>query len=208
MQSNDLAGTEVVIRENGSRYLGSDGTSGWVWQAGRVLAAQLLASVDVGGLRILELGSGTGWLALTLARAGAFVTATERPGALALLTRNVYGHLDRVVADEATCARISVEVERCEWKDNAKVAGDFDIVVGSDLFYIVESYPLLLNALLLNNCKRCILTWEERIPLEEATFLVLAAAAGFAFDPPKQVGKNEVTNNRFWYLDMSFGRID
>eukprot|EP00567_Pseudictyota_dubia_P010032 CAMPEP_0197460458 /NCGR_PEP_ID=MMETSP1175-20131217/54106_1 /TAXON_ID=1003142 /ORGANISM="Triceratium dubium, Strain CCMP147" /LENGTH=163 /DNA_ID=CAMNT_0042995549 /DNA_START=232 /DNA_END=723 /DNA_ORIENTATION=+ len=162
-----------------------------------------MANIDLRDLRILELGSGTGWLALTLAHAGAIVTATERPGALTLLTRNVYGHLDRTAAEEATC--ISVEVEQCKWGDNVRVAGEFDIIIGSDLFYIVESYPLLLNTLLVHNCKRCILTWEERIPLEEASFLVLAAAAGFTFNPPIHVGINEVTNNRILYLDMFFG---
>mmetsp|Transcript_15557 Transcript_15557/g.45009 ORF Transcript_15557/g.45009 Transcript_15557/m.45009 type:complete len:207 (-) Transcript_15557:140-760(-) len=205
MQSKGLAGTAVIVREDGTRFLGSDESSGWVWQAGRVLASQLLSTsnFDVRDLKILELGSGTGWLALTLAHEGAIVTATERPGALTLLTRNVYGHLERIAAksDEA----ISVEVEQCKWEDNVRVAGEFDIIVGSDLLYIVESYPLLLNTLLLHNCKRCILTWEERIPLEETSFLALATAAGFKFDSSIHVGTNEATNNRVLYLDMSFG---
>jgi predicted nicotinamide N-methyase len=41
------------------------------------------------GLRVLELGSGTGWLALRLASRGAAVTATDRPGAVPLLAQNV-----------------------------------------------------------------------------------------------------------------------
>lgn len=102
MNSNS---STVIIRQDGTKCLGSDESSGWIWQAGRVLASQLLSSSSIGlrQLRILELGSGTRWLALTLAHAGGIVTATERPGALALLTRNVYGHLDRVantISDE------------------------------------------------------------------------------------------------------------
>jgi 16S rRNA A1518/A1519 N6-dimethyltransferase RsmA/KsgA/DIM1 with predicted DNA glycosylase/AP lyase activity len=95
MQQNDLpiSTAAIIIRQDGTRCLGSDESSGWIWQAGRVLASQLLSIIDVRKLRILELGSGTGWLALTLAQEGAIVTATERPGALPLLTRNVYGHL-------------------------------------------------------------------------------------------------------------------
>ena len=199
----------ITIRQDGMRYLGSDESSGWIWQAGRVLASQLLSSssVDLRKLRILELGSGTGWLALTLAHEGAIVTATERPGAVALLTRNVYGHLDRIARTNSDMEvdNISVEVEQCIWEDaTTQVPGEFDIIIGSDILYLVESYTPLLNTLLIHNCKRCILTWEERIPEEEALFLVLAAAAGFAFEPPVHVATNEVTNNRIWYLDMSF----
>ena len=200
----------ISIRQDGMRYLGCDESSGWIWQAGRVLASQLLSSssVDLRKLRILELGSGTGWLALTLAHEGAIVTATERPGAIALLTRNIYGHLDRIASTnsdmDVEMNNISVEVEQCTWEHATRVSGEFDIIIGSDILYLVESYAPLLNTLLIHNCKRCILTWEERISDEEALFLVLAAAAGFAFEPPVHVATNEVTNNRIWYLDMSF----
>jgi predicted nicotinamide N-methyase len=40
-------------------------------------------------LKVLELGSGTGWLALRLAAHGAVVTATDRVGTLPLLAQNV-----------------------------------------------------------------------------------------------------------------------
>eukprot|EP00577_Skeletonema_sp_RCC1716_P025785 CAMPEP_0113420612 /NCGR_PEP_ID=MMETSP0013_2-20120614/27422_1 /TAXON_ID=2843 ORGANISM="Skeletonema costatum, Strain 1716" /NCGR_SAMPLE_ID=MMETSP0013_2 /ASSEMBLY_ACC=CAM_ASM_000158 /LENGTH=164 /DNA_ID=CAMNT_0000308105 /DNA_START=166 /DNA_END=656 /DNA_ORIENTATION=+ /assembly_acc=CAM_ASM_000158 len=159
--------------------LGSDESSGWIWVAGRVLASHLLSIIDVKKLHILELGSGTGWLALTLAQEGAIVTATERPGALQLLTRNVYGHLDRFTNESDV---MSVEVVECKWEDDIRVPGDFDLIIGTDLLYIVESYVPLLNTLILHNCKRCLLTWEERIPKEEATFLALATAAGFTFE--------------------------
>jgi len=210
MQQRDLpiSTAAVTIRQDGTRCLGCDESSGWIWEAGRVLASQLLSIIDVRKLRILELGSGTGWLALTLAKEGAIVTATERPGALPLLTRNVCGHLDRIAKmsdDAAHLDEISVEVEQCKWEDETRVPGDFDLIIGSDLLYIVESYVPLINTLLLHNCKRCLLTWEERIPAEEATFLALASAAGFLFEPAMHIATNEVTNNPIWYLDMSFG---
>lgn len=214
MQPKDLTTTgssTIIIRQDGTRCLGSDESSGWIWQAGRVLASQLLSdsSIDMRKLRILELGSGTGWLALTLAHEGAIVTATERPGALTLLTRNIYGHLDRIAADNnVDVDDISVEVEQCKWEDESRVPGNFDIIIGSDLLYIVENYAPLLNALLIHKCKRCILTWEERIPTEEALFIVMARAAGFIFEPPTHVATNEVTNNRIWYLDMSFSTAE
>eukprot|EP00984_Skeletonema_dohrnii_P034325 scaffold33529_cov116-Skeletonema_dohrnii-CCMP3373.AAC.6 len=203
MQQKDLPGkAAIAIRQDGTRCLGSDESSGWIWVAGRVLASHLLSIIDVKKLHILELGSGTGWLALTLAQEGAIVTATERPGALQLLTRNVYGHLDRITNESNV---MSVEVEECKWEDDIRVPGDFDLIIGTDLLYIVESYVPLLNTLILHNCKRCLLTWEERIPKEEATFLALATAAGFTFEAPIHIATNEVTNNRIWYLDMSFG---
>ena len=203
MQPNEQTSSNaIIIRQDGTRHLGSDESSGWIWQAGRVLASQLLSNIDLRNLRILELGSGTGWLALTLAHEGAIVTATERPGALALLTRNVYGHLDRIA--NTSDLDISVEVVQCKWEDETRVAGEFDIIIGSDILYLVESYVPLLNTLRIHNCKRCILTYEERKPNEEALFLDLATAAGFAFDGPIHVSTNEVTNNPIWYLDMSF----
>lgn len=205
MQQRDIPGKEaIIIRQDGTRCLGSDESSGWIWKSGRVLASHLLSTFNVNNLRILELGSGTGWLALTLAQEGAILTATERPGALPLLTRNVYGCLDRL-ANESDGMDMSVEVEQCKWEDGIRVPGDFDLVVGTDLLYIVESYAPLLNTLILHDCKRCLLTWEERIPEEEAVFMTLAAAAGFAFEAPMHIADNEITNNRIWYLDMSFG---
>lgn len=214
MQQNDLSisstAAAVIIRQDGTRCLGSDESSGWVWVAGRVLASQILSIIDVRKLRILELGSGTGWLALTLAQAGAVVTATERPGALHLLMRNVYGHLERNAKekfDETSNlnddnAAMLVEVEQCKWEDETRVPGEFDLIIGSDLLYIVESYVPLLNTLIRHNCKRCLLTWEERLSEEEASFLTLATEAGFAFEPPMQIATNKVTNNPIWYLDL------
>lgn len=194
----------IIIRQDGTRCLGSDESSGWIWKSGQVLATHLLSTFDVNKLRILELGSGTGWLALTLAQEGAIVTATERPGALPLLTRNVYGCLDRL-ANKSDGMDMSVDVEQCKWEDGIRVPGDFDLIIGTDLLYIVESYVPLLNTLILHNCKRCLLTWEERIPEEEAIFLTLATAAGFVFKAPMHIATNEITNSRIWYLDMFFG---
>ena len=204
MQQRDILGkAAIIIRQDGTRCLGTDESSGWIWESGRVLASHLLSTFDVNKLRILELGAGTGWLALTLAQEGAIVTATERPGALSLLTRNVYGCLDRLANKSDDI--VSVEVEQCKWEDDVRVPGDFDLIIGSDLLYIAESYVPLLNTLILHNCKRCLLTWEERIPEEEAIFMTLAANAGFAFGAPMHIATNEITGNRIWYLDMSFG---
>ena len=67
----------VVVRQDGTRHLGCDESSGWIWQAAKALNDYLLLQTDppIDRCSILELGSGTGWLALQLASRGAQVTA-------------------------------------------------------------------------------------------------------------------------------------
>lgn len=178
--------------------MGCDESSGWIWYAARVLATHLHCHHNLNGLRVLELGSGTGWLALTLARAGAIVTATERKGAMPLLTRNVYGCLERI--GEETI--LDVTVWQLHWEDDPRVPGEFDLVIGSDLFYLHEYMQSLVNTLVRHDCRRCIFTYEERKPEEEALFLPLAMASGFSVLRYEQVDTNQLTGNRVLLVDM------
>ncbi len=74
-----------------------DTTGGHTWKAAYRLADFLEASaqqlgLDKEGLKVLELGSGTGWLGVTLARnlpAAALVCLTEQEAGLAWLQHNV-----------------------------------------------------------------------------------------------------------------------
>ncbi|GFR44306.1 hypothetical protein Agub_g5518, partial [Astrephomene gubernaculifera] len=102
-------------------------TGGRVWDAARRLASFLEEMSDElqlhrPGLRVLELGSGLGWLGMTLARnlphAGKVVlTEQEAGGGLAWLAHNVSlnSHLPGVGR--------AVQVAACDWLEYGGVAG-------------------------------------------------------------------------------------
>jgi hypothetical protein len=59
--------TDIVIRQDGTRQLGCDESSGWIWHAARKLEEMIVLTMDgTRPLSILELGAGTGWLSLRL----------------------------------------------------------------------------------------------------------------------------------------------
>jgi hypothetical protein len=180
---------------------------------------------DWSQLSILELGAGTGWLALSLATRGAHVTATERHGALALLQQNVLVNQAKCLAwgpsendndddendeDDAPLngpskdrLLLDVDVEELEWSGTKRLPGQWDCMVGSDLLYRHEDHLPLLQTLLRHDCRKCFLTWEERKVKEEATFLVLAQETGFCVEAPVPLTTNPVTGNRIWFVYMT-----
>ena len=88
-----------------------------------VVAARSLAARGVAGLRILELGAGTGLASAAAARLGAAVVATDVSDlSLELLRRAADGTFD---------------VRRLDFTDADAVAalGDFDIIVAADTLY-------------------------------------------------------------------------
>ena len=89
-----------------------------------VVAARALAARDVAGLRILELGAGTGLASAVAARLGAAVVATDVSDiSLELLRRAAAGG--------------AFDVQRLDFTDAAAVAalGYFDVVVAADTLY-------------------------------------------------------------------------
>ena len=135
-------------------------------------------------LRILELGSGTGWLALRLAQLGAHVTATDRSGPSVLLRRNVMRNQETFRAPGAAESALRVECHELSWEDTradaraacltcggpcalhrpapgevevavvGEAAPPWDWVVGSDLLYLHESHEPLLSTLA-HHAARC-----------------------------------------------------
>lgn len=213
----------IIIREDGTRHAGCDESSGWVWYAARQLELALVKVVEDLESRllstsqcntdteagpgmtertkrnatILELGSGTGWLSLQLALRGATVTATERSGAMSLLTRNIMSNQERI-------DNLNVFVEELEWSSDLRLEGQWDLFVGSDLIYIHENNLPLLRTLLRHDCQFCVLSWEERKPKEEANFILLAQQSNFHIDSLVQIGTNPTTGNRVWLLCMTY----
>jgi predicted nicotinamide N-methyase len=95
------------------------------WPSGAALAEHV-ASVDVAGARVLELGCGLGLPSLVATRRGAEVVATDwSEDAIALLRRNASRNAVRLTAVTA------------DWREpDAFVAlGSFDLVLAADVLY-------------------------------------------------------------------------
>ena len=89
-----------------------------------VVAARSIAARDVAGLRVLELGAGTGLASAAAARLGADVVATD--------VSDISLELLRRAAEAA-----AFDVQRLDFTDSDAVAalGDFDIIVAADTLY-------------------------------------------------------------------------
>uniref|UniRef100_A0A7S1YQH5 Calmodulin-lysine N-methyltransferase n=1 Tax=Ditylum brightwellii TaxID=49249 RepID=A0A7S1YQH5_9STRA len=123
----------AIVRQDGKRKQGGDGTSGWVWYAGRALYEYLMLqynndididnnNVPLRGMSILEFGSGTGWLAIELALKGAMVTATDRMDAMPLLIQNIATNIERFVVGSRNSEEhdeLFLEVHCLEWISNS-----------------------------------------------------------------------------------------
>jgi predicted nicotinamide N-methyase len=95
------------------------------WPSGVALADNL-ATLDLAGARVLELGCGLGLPSLVAARGGADVVATDWSGdAIALLERNASRNHARLAAVTA------------DWRDTSAFAalGPFDLVLAADVLY-------------------------------------------------------------------------
>ena len=174
----------ATVRQNGTRVAGTDGTSGWLWYAAQVLNDYLVTNLpEARNVSILELGSGTGWLALELARRGADVTATDRMGALPLLLQNVIAYQERLADVHSKTSFGSIEVQNLEWGNistgsTSYLPGRWDLIIGSDILYMVEQYQGLVELIARHDFGTCVLAYEERKPHEESTFLDIAATWG------------------------------
>lgn len=120
---------ELSIAQSGQRISGVDESCGWIWESSRALETALLEAVaastrsDWEQLRVLELGAGTGWLALRLAQLGADVTATDRPGATQLLQRNVLKNQQAFSVADADESALRVECVELTWEEVEEAPG-------------------------------------------------------------------------------------
>lgn len=103
-----------------------------LWAASIALAHELAARTDLRGMRILELGAGTGLPGIVAASGGARVVQTDgNKVALALAKRN----LRRNGLD-------SVDQHLVDWK-NWNHRFRYDLIIGSDILYSRTTHPHL-----------------------------------------------------------------
>jgi len=129
-----------------------------LWNAARALCAFLerdvegaRVAIDRTGVRVLELGSGVGWLAFAVAMnardAGAVrATETAQGGALTWLELNIERNVERVRLSGGNVEKLGrLSCGEFDWDafddddvtvgDGAFAEDDFDVVLGSDLVY-------------------------------------------------------------------------
>lgn len=179
-------GDDIVVLQEERPQL----TGGTVWEASGLLASALGDfGVEWQGARVLELGSGTGWLALKMAQRGASVTATDRRGMLDLLMRNVLRNQKRFPCTaEADLARgkvseLDVECVELDWEEGTVLPGKWDVIIGCEVMYLSQFYPSLVETIRrhTNEGTRIFISWQARTEdgkHKQGDFLEQARAAG------------------------------
>jgi len=106
-----------------------------LWPSARALA-EAVAAREVGGLRVLEVGSGLALPALVAAAHGAEVTASDvDPAALTY------------VLQSARASGLDVAVAEFDFAAPAGALADFDLVLAADVLYVDASAAHLATAL-------------------------------------------------------------
>ncbi|XP_075997337.1 EEF1A lysine methyltransferase 3-like [Genypterus blacodes] len=120
------------------------GVAAPVWEAALHLCGYLEEQqVCLRGKRVIELGAGTGLVGILAARVGAFVTLTDLPLALPQLESNVSDN-------SPSCGWPAAPpiVLPLSWGvDHLRFPSDWDLVLCTDIVYLPETYPLLLETL-------------------------------------------------------------
>lgn len=141
---------------------------GHVWPAGRLLA-EAMATHEVAGKRILELGCGLGLASLVLRRRGADVVASDyHPLAETFLAYNAA--LNELPA---------VPYRTLRWDTPNESLGRFDLIIGSDILY-ERDHAERLSALLPRHARRaCEVLITDPGRGNSAPFTRALAAQGF-----------------------------
>lgn len=159
--SDAPSGAEVKVSDADeyTRITSKQTTGGHVWNAARVLHELLSARPELlrnrDRARLLELGSGTGWLGMTVARefanlAEVCLTEMEDGGALAWLEHNVQQNQSPASLRAAACDWGWYAEARDSRAPTALASTPWDVIIGSDLVYNehgVGALPRVLAAL-------------------------------------------------------------
>jgi hypothetical protein len=164
----EVAGSEVGYQpEKGSailvRQIRERGLSFQLWPAAAAMCRYLERSYGgegLRGVRVLELGAGTGMAGVMAARLGARVTVTDLPHVLQNLQRNVELNVEEVEA----CGG-SLDVQPLRWGVREDVTAfrsqPPDLILASDCVY----YDTLFEPLMLTLKHLCEAGENQKVPL-------------------------------------------
>lgn len=117
---------------------------GIIWASGEILA-KIMASYDIEGKRILEVGCGIGLASLVLNNRNADITATDyHPEVEGFLQENTRINKSK-----------DIPYIRTDWNDEPSELGKFDVIIGSDLLYEKEHADLLSQFIDQHANKKC-----------------------------------------------------
>ena len=158
-------GRDIVIRQHQRREEERIGTGGVLWEAAIVLAdlvGRMTQHFAWKGKRVLELGAGTGLVAISLAVEGAEVCATDGN------PRVLDGAIANVQAAMPFPGRVTVE--QFDWNSAAdlekiQAAGPWSAIVGSDLVYPG------------NAGRKCVDSNDQMPPADQTLISLLSALA-------------------------------
>ncbi|XP_028654490.2 EEF1A lysine methyltransferase 3-like [Erpetoichthys calabaricus] len=126
-----------------TQVFGADlGVAAPVWDAAVCLCRYFEEQkFDFTGRRIIELGAGTGIVGILISLLGGDVTITDLPLALQQIQYNVAAN----VPPDSLCVP---RIQALSWgRNHLDFPSDCDYVVGADIVYLHDTYPLLLQTL-------------------------------------------------------------
>ncbi|KAL1265167.1 hypothetical protein QQF64_003194 [Cirrhinus molitorella] len=134
-------GLNITIHQDYSANLG---VAASVWDSALHLCQFFESmSLDLSGMRIIELGGGTGLVGIVAARLGAHVMITDLPFAISQIERNIALNtpLSGWPSDAPVVSVLSWGLDHCRFTSS------WDFVLGADIVYMPETFPLLLDTL-------------------------------------------------------------
>ncbi|GAB1598580.1 protein N-lysine methyltransferase METTL21A-like [Argonauta hians] len=134
-----FGGQQLTISQQWNKL----GVTAVVWDSAIVLSEFLEKHPEfVKNKSVIELGAGTGLVGIVAALLGGNVTVTEQQSALENLRANVCAN--------TASYDVSIETKLLDWTSNHSDSfkSHYDLIVGSDIIYIEDTFPHLLKTLL------------------------------------------------------------
>ncbi|KAM8976103.1 EEF1A lysine methyltransferase 3 [Pelodytes ibericus] len=132
-----FCGRELRITQH---YGANLGVAAPVWEAAVYLCGYIEEQkLNFKGKKVIELGAGTGIVGILASLLGGDVTVTDLPCALPQIKKNVSANVPSTYLSKV-CA--------LSWGlDQEKFPQDFDYILGADIVYLKDTYPLLIQTL-------------------------------------------------------------
>ncbi|XP_067170045.1 EEF1A lysine methyltransferase 3 [Apteryx mantelli] len=127
-----------ISQHHGARL----GVAAPVWEAALALCGYFEEQrLDFQGKSVIELGAGTGIVGILAALLGGDVTITDLPVALEQIRENVRRNVPATLAPQPRVRALSWGL------DHGAFPSGYDVVLGADIVYLRETFPLLLGTL-------------------------------------------------------------